>query len=198
MVNPSTEGASGAREDETTRLLNGLAGGDATVTDEVVERVQGELRRLAAMHMGAQPAGHTLQPTALVNEVWLRLFGQDQLHFDGRQAFYRLAGRVMRTVLIDHARAARADKRGGDRGRVSLRPELRAAADAPVDVLELDEALRRLEAMDPDAAQIVELRFFAGLQHPEIAEATNTSLRTVERQWQLARAWLYAELARND
>jgi len=180
---------------ETTRLLNGLADGDQAVTDEVVARVQDELRRLAALHMAAQGPGHTLQPTALVNEVWIRTFGQKALHFEGRQAFYRFASRVMRTVLIDHARAARADKRGGDRGRVSLTLALQDAADAPVDVLDLDEALNRLEELDPALARVVEHRFFGGLGHPEIAELTGSSLRTVERQWHLARSWLFAELS---
>lgn len=191
----------GAKRLETTRLLNGLAAGDAAVTEEVVARVQDELRRMAALHMAGQRPGHTLQPTALVNEVWLRLFGQEELHFEGRQAFHRFVSRVMRTVLIDHARAALADKRGGDRERVSLTLILQDATDTPapeVDVLELDGALGRLEALDPDLARLIELRFFGGLRHPEIAELLGTSLRTVERQWRLARAWLYAELSGSE
>lgn len=191
----------GAKRLETTRLLNGLAAGDAAVTEEVVARVQDELRRMAALHMAGQRPGHTLQPTALVNEVWLRLFGQEELHFEGRQAFHRFVSRVMRTVLIDHARAALADKRGGDRERVSLTLILQDATDTPapeVDVLELDGALGRLEALDPDLARLIELRFFGGLRHPQIAELLGTSLRTVERQWRLARAWLYAELSGSE
>jgi len=195
---PPRAGAGGPQSHETTRLLNGLAGGDPQVTEEVVTRVQDELRRLAAQQMARQDPGHTLQPTALVNEVWIRLFGQEALHFEGRQAFYRFASRVMRTVLIDHARAVQADKRGGGRERVSLTLILQDAEEDPaqeVDVLELDEALGRLEAMDPTLARVVELRFFGGLRHPQIAELTETSLRTVERRWRLARAWLYAELS---
>lgn len=191
----------GAKRLETTRLLNGLAAGDAAVTEDVVARVQDELRRMAAHHMAGQRPGHTLQPTALVNEVWLRLFGQEELHFESRQAFHRFVSRVMRTVLIDHARAALADKRGGDRERVSLTLILQDATDTPapeVDVLELDGALGRLEALDPDLARLIELRFFGGLRHPEIAELLGTSLRTVERQWRLARAWLYAELSGSE
>jgi RNA polymerase sigma factor (TIGR02999 family) len=191
----------GAKRLETTRLLNGLAAGDAAVTEEVVARVQDELRRMAALHMAGQRPGHTLQPTALVNEVWLRLFGQEELHFESRQAFHRFISRVMRTVLIDHARAALADKRGGDRERVSLTLILQDATDTPapeVDVLELDAALGRLEALDPDLARLIELRFFGGLRHPQIAELLGTSLRTVERQWRLARAWLYAELSGSE
>lgn len=198
MVDPSRADPGGAQRFETTRLLNGLAGGDPAVTEEVVARVQDELRRLATLQLAGQRPGHTLQPTALVNEVWIRLFGQEELHFEGRQAFYRFVSRVMRTVLIDHARAAQADKRGGDRERVSLSLVLQDAAgsSAPeVDVLELDKALERLEAMDPDLARVIELRFFGGMKHPAIAELLGTSLRSVERQWRLARAWLYAELS---
>lgn len=187
----------GPKTYETTRLLNGLTSGDPEMRDEVVARVQEELRRLAAHHMGGQRPGHSLQPTALVNEVWIRLFGQETLHFEGRQAFYGFVSKIMRTVLIDHARAAQAAKRGGDRDRVSFSLMLQNVADGQtpeVDVLDLDEALGRLDVMDPELARVVELRFFGGLKHPEIAEVTGASLRSVERQWSLARAWLYAEL----
>jgi len=190
-----------SKSGEVTRLLNGLSAGDAATTEEVVERVQSELRRLAAMQLGARSPHHTLQPTALVNEVWMRVFGQEALHFEGRQAFFRFVSRVMRRVLIDHARAVQSEKRGGDRERISLTLALNEAQDGSspdVDVLALDEALNRLEHVDPQLARVIEHRFFGGLKHPEIAELTGTSLRTVERQWRLARAWLYAELSGTD
>ena len=187
------------RPQDSTRRLQGLARGDEGVTTEVVEQVQGELRRLAARYMTGQRPGHTLQPTALVNEVWIRMFGDAPREFEGRRAFYGFASRVMRSVLVDHARAVQADKRGGGRDRVSIsvaadQPTETEAAD--LDVLQLNEALERLQEFDENLATLVELRFFGGLAHPEIAEQMGVSLRTVERQWRLARAWLYAELAK--
>lgn len=178
----------------TTRLLNRLGAGDAQAAEELAPLVQAELLRMARGQMAGWGHDHTLQPTALVNEAWLRLAGGDPLAFPGRAAFFALASRVMRSVLVDHARARQALKRGGDRSRVTLDDEGGAAPRAAVDVLELDDALRRLKDMDPDLHQLVELRFFGGLTHPQIAHVTGTSLRTVERQWRLARAWLHGEL----
>lgn len=182
---------------DSTRWLQGLIQGDGAVTAEVVERVQQELRKLAGRHMQGQRADHTLQPTALVNEVWLRMFGDTKLEFEGKRAFYGFASRVMRSVLVDHARALEADKRGGGRDRISITVAAENAAGgarSDLDVLDLNGALERLEEFDPELAEIVELRFFGGLRHPEIAEQVGRSLRTVERQWRLARAWLHSEL----
>jgi len=178
----------------TTRLLNRLGKGDPAAAEELVPRVYAELHRLAEQHMAGQGPRHTLQPTALVNEAWARLAVQEELEFDGRDPFYALASRIMRTVLVDHARARNAEKRGGDRRRVTLLDEEEGEQGVELDILALDEALQRLKAMDPELHALVELRFFGGLKHPAIARVQGTSLRTVERNWRLARAWLQGEL----
>ena len=147
-----------------------------------------ELRRIAARLLADQGRGHTLQPTALVHEAWLRLADQTQTSAADRMRFLRLAARAMRFVLVDHARARCADKRGGGR-RVTL--DLEQVALAPgAGLLELDQALEQLTAVDPELARLVELRFFAGLSHAAVADTLGVSLRTVERQWRLARAFL--------
>ena len=178
-----------------TQLLNRLATGEVGAQEEILERVQLELKRLAARHMAQQRPGHTLQPTALVNEAWLRMFGSQELHFEGRRQFYRFASRVMRSVLVDHERAVQAEKRGGGHERISLSGlNSDQGSQAGVDVLDLDGALTELEGVDPELAQVVELRFFGGLSHPDISEISGRSLRTIERQWRIARAWLFDRL----
>ena len=185
---------------ESSRLLQSLADGTPGAAEELVVRLHDELRRLAARHMAAQRPDHTLQASALVSEVWLRLFGRHELHFAGRRQFLRFASSVMRSVLVDHARSAACEKRGGGRQRVSI-----SAAQAPagaadpgeaVDLLDLDAALSRLKDVDPGLAQLVELRFFGGLSHALVAEVLGVTERTVERQWRLAKAWLFGELTR--
>lgn len=178
----------------TTRLLNRLGQGDSAAADELIPLVYAELHRLAEQHMARQGPRHTLQPTALVNEAWARLAEQDALEFDGRDPFYALASRIMRTVLVDHARARNAEKRGGDRRRLTLLGDEEDTQGVTLDILALDEALQRLKDMDPELHELVELRFFGGLKHPAIARQLGTSLRTVERNWRLARAWLHGEL----
>jgi RNA polymerase sigma factor (TIGR02999 family) len=180
----------------TTRLLNRLGKGDPTAAEELAPLVYAELHRLAERHMGGRNHGQLLQPTALVNEAWMRLAQQQELEFAGRDPFYALASRVMRSVLVDQARARKAQKRGGAWRRVTLLDEEPGAPDAELDVLALEEALRRLEEMDPELHELVELRFFAGLKHPDIARIQGVALRTVERNWRLARAWLHGELSR--
>jgi RNA polymerase sigma factor (TIGR02999 family) len=185
-------------ENRTTRLLERYLGGEREVEVELLERVYGELRELAGAHMRGQSPGHTLQPTALMHEAWMRIAGQEELEFGGRSQFYALASKVMRSVLVDHARRQNREKRGGGRGRMTLDPALDAdegSAEPSVDLLDLEQGLERLEEIDPDLTRVVEMRFFGGLSHPEIAEATGASLRTVERNWRTARAWLQANLS---
>lgn len=172
---------------------------DAATQEEAVARLHVELRRLALAQLTRQRVGHTLQPTALANEAWLRLFGAAEPRFEGRRAFFALASRVMRTVLVDHARAHGAAKRGGGRERLSVSISLAAdeAVPAPeraLDLLDLEAALGELEAVDPELARLVELRFFGGLSHAAIAETWGVTERTVERRWRLARAWLVDRL----
>jgi RNA polymerase sigma factor (TIGR02999 family) len=180
----------------TTRLLNLLAAGDPHAAEELAPIVYGELHRMAAGKLGGQAPHDTLHPTALVSEAWIRLAaGADQLEFEGRERFFALASRIMRSVLVDHARARQAEKRGGDRRPITLVGDEPVAARSELDVLEVDEALQRMKDMDPELHRLVELRFFGGLSHPEIARLLGISLRTVERNWRLARAWLHGELA---
>lgn len=179
--------------DLTTRLLNRLVDGDVSAAEELMPVVYGELRGLAERHMVAQRSDHTLQPTALIHEAWMRIGAQEDVRFECRAQFFSLASRVMRTVLVDHARARGAAKREGDRIQLELGEG--DAAVSGTDLVELDDALSKLQEVDGDLVRLVELRFFGGLSHPEISEAMGLSLRRVERLWRLARAWLHAELS---
>lgn len=159
--------------------------------------VERELHGIAARLLQAERTGHTLQPTALLHEAWLRLAGA-RLPWRDRAHFVQAAASSMRRILVEHARARAAEKRGGGAQRVTLAPELLECAAGPGDVVAVDEILRRLAALDPELGRIVELRVFGGLAHPEIAEVLHTSLRTVERGWRLARAFLQRELGGGD
>jgi RNA polymerase sigma factor (TIGR02999 family) len=158
---------------------------------ELLPQVYAELRRLAAAKMVGEPDGHSLDATALVHEVYLRLGGDRS--FESRSHFLRAAAQAMRRILVDHARARRAEKRGGDHKRVSA-DDLEAPQRA-ADLLDLDEALNRLAGEDALAAQVVELHHFAGLPHEEVAQALGTTVYLARQKWNFARAWLKAELA---
>ncbi|MFV8818761.1 sigma-70 family RNA polymerase sigma factor [Haliea sp. E17] len=179
--------------EQFTRLLNNWKNGDSNSMDQLGEVIYAELRRLAAISMRAERPDHTLQPTALVNEAFLRLHVAE-VEFSDRRHFYALASRMMRRVLVDHARGARRDKRGGGALHVTLREGLVDAALDDSRLLELDDALSRLSRHDPRKAEIIELQYFAGLTAQEIAEAYGLSSRTVERDARFARAWLGREL----
>ena len=171
--------------------------GSSESLDEVVLLVYEELRRLAAHYLRAERVNHTLQPTALVNEAYLCLAKQDDVRWQNRAHFLAIAANTMRRVLVDHARERGALKRGGDRRRVTLRSSI-ALDDQDVDILSLDEALKKLASFDPAGARVVELRFFGGLTVEEAAEAMGTSPATVKRIWTAAKAWLYRELSAGD
>ena len=181
--------------EQITRLLHDWSRGDSTALSRLVEAVYPELRRIAARHLRGERIGHTLQPTAIVNEAYVRLAQQEPgKQWQDRTHFFAVAARVVRAVLIDHARARRAAKRGS--GAVSV--EL-AVADAsvpapPVDLLDLDTALRMLEGIDPEQGRIVELRYFAGLSIEETAEALGTSPSTVKRGWLVAKTFIRRHL----
>lgn len=149
-----------------------------------------ELRRIAARYMRQERPGQTLQPTALVNEAFLRLAGDGRTRFAGKTHFVAIAAIAMRRILVERARARRALKRGGGPARVTLDEGLLAHTGRPIDVIALDEALQRLEALDPEQVRIVELRYFGGLTVEETAAAIGVSPATVKRQWTVARAWL--------
>lgn len=162
--------------------------------DHLVPELYDELRKIAGRAMRGQPAGHTLQPTALVHEAYLRLAGARRLDVGDRPKLLALAARVMRQILVDHARARLSDKRGGDEIRVTLAPEIAAADGNVYELVSLDEALARLEAIDGRQVRIVELRYVAGLTVPEVAEILGLSASTIKQESAMARAWLYAEL----
>ncbi|QJR37145.1 ECF-type sigma factor [Gemmatimonas groenlandica] len=179
-----------------TELLAAAQQGDASVQDMAARRVYAELHQLAEIYLGRERADHTLQPTALVHEAYLRLMGQDA-PWKSRAHFFGIAATMMRRILVDHARRTAAERR--DRGlQVTLDPHTAdatpAAPDAVTDVLGVHEALTRLEEVDARQAKIVELKFFVGLTLDEIAELLSISAATVSREWTMARAWLQAEL----
>ena len=180
---------------ELSLLLQAV--GDGRVSQaELFPVVYGQLRELARQQMSAERAGHTLQPTALVHEAWLRLGGSDSVTWQGRAHFFGSAAEAMRRILVDHARGRNAQKRDGAFTRLPLDAVELAAADDPWQVLTLDEALTRLEARDERLAKVVRLRFWAGLGEREVAEILQVSERTVRNDWALARAWLARDLQR--
>jgi RNA polymerase sigma factor (TIGR02999 family) len=184
---------------ETTTLLIKWRHGDATAADELIARVYSELRRLAGHYLRSEQPNNTLQPTALVHELYIRLLGSEAVTWQNRAHFFAVAAQQMRRILIDHARARRAEKRGGGALTLSL-ADISAVAGSPAqDVLVIHEALTKLEALDRRAAHVVELRFFGGLREKEAAEVLGISVATLKRDWEFARVWLMTQLqsARN-
>lgn len=179
---------------EITRLLRAWGDGDLSARDRLIPLVYAELRRRAAAYLRRERHGHTLQPTALVNEAYLRLIKQDRAVWQNRAQFFGVAACVMRRILVDHARAGKMAKRSGQWARVSLHEHHAAFAAPYIDVLALDEALTRLASFDPRKSALAELRFFSGCTIEETARVLGVSVATVERDWQAARAWLYATL----
>jgi RNA polymerase sigma factor (TIGR02999 family) len=177
---------------DITRLLDAAAGGDRRAAADLLPLVYDELRKLAAARMAAESPDHTLQPTALVHEAYLRLVGpSDRPRWDHRGHFFAAAATAMRRILVDHARTKQAAIHGGGRARVTL-AGLDAAAPQPADdLLALDDALTRLAAIDPVKAELVTLRYFAGLTLDEAAATLGLSVATAKRSWAHARAWLY-------
>jgi RNA polymerase sigma factor (TIGR02999 family) len=176
-----------------SQLLAEWVAQDPTARDRLVPIVYEELRRLAHHYMNGERAGHTLQTTALVNEVYVRLVGINQLRWRDRTHFFAMAGTLMRRVLVDYARRHGRDKRGGGVIVTSL-DDHAIAAESSVDIVALNDALERLATVDPQQCRVVELRFFAGLSVEETAEAIGISPATVKRDWATAKAWLYHEL----
>jgi RNA polymerase sigma factor (TIGR02999 family) len=176
---------------EVTQLLADWGKGDRSALDKLLPLVHSELRRIAQRQMSQERPGHTLQATALVNEAYLKLAGHQGFDWQNRAHFFAVCAQVMRHILIDHARAHARDKRGGGAVRVSLNDALVVAEDQNAHFIALDEALRVLERLDPQKGKIVELRYFGGLSIEETAEVLNASPRTIRREWQRAKAWLY-------
>jgi RNA polymerase sigma-70 factor, ECF subfamily len=187
------EQPAGAAGDEVTALLQRWQAGDEAALAALAPLVYEELRRVARRQMRGERAAHTLQPTAVVHEVYLRLVDQRHAQWQNRAQFFAVAARMARRVLLNHARDRRAQKRGGDATRVTL-VEAEGSGPREVDLIDLDEALQRLGALDPAQEQVVELRYFGGLTIEETAAVVGSSPATVKRDWQSARAWLFAEL----
>jgi RNA polymerase sigma factor (TIGR02999 family) len=181
-----------------TRLLRNWSDGDEDALDQLFPLVYEELHRQAQFHLGRERPGHTLQTTGLVHEVYLKLIGPSAGEWDTRSHFFAFASRVMRNILVDHARSKKRDKRGGGALRISLADVNAKAPEGDLDLLALDEALTRLAAVDGQQVRVVELRYFGGLSLEETAEALNISRATVARDWKVARAWLHRELTRSN
>lgn len=183
-------------QSEITQLLVAWSDGRQDALHRLVPLVYDDLRRVAAGYMVREPAGHSLQPTALVHEAYVRLVDQRHVQWRNRAHFFGVAASMMRRILVDHARARRADKRGGDVEHVTLAGD-EVASDGPnnVDVLALHESLERLAKFDPQQERIVELRYFGGLTIEEAAAVVGISEATVVREWTIAKAWLRADLS---
>jgi len=179
-----------ASTNEFTLILEAVRRGDEGAKNELILAAYRELRRVAAAKLARESPGHTLQPTALVHEAWLRLVRQDQKQFDHRKQLYGLAAQVMRRILVDHARSAKADKRGGGQHLTTLTDGMAESASQVVELLALDEALTNLGRVSPRQAQVIELRYFGGLNVDEIADLLNVSPATVSRDQRSAEAWL--------
>jgi len=179
---------------DVTRILDAAQKGDAAAADQLLPLVYDELRRLAAHRMAQEAAAHTLQPTALVHEAWLRLVGHDDRPWDGRAHFFAAAAEAMRRILIDRARRRRALRHGGGQHRVDVQEANLAQPDADDRLLAVSEALDKLATEHPREAELVKLRYFVGMTHEEAAEALGISVRTAKYYWTHARAWLFREL----
>ena len=188
----------GADPELTTKTLMASMAGDAAATEELIVELQSDLRARAASLLSRESSAHTLQPTALVNEAYLRLIGANQVDWTGRTHFFSAAAEAMWRVLVDHARARKAQKRGGDVQRVTLPGELLDASGADAPLGELCEALEQLEQFNSRHAEIVRLRILVGLTVPDTALALGISESSVEKDWRAARAWLQSVLRRAD
>ena len=179
---------------QVSALLGDLRDGDPAAASRLLPIVYKELRRLAAHYMRGEKSGQTIQPTELVHEAYLRLVGQQQIHWQSRSHFLAMAAISMRRILVDRARKKKAKRHGGC--KMPLDDSFIFSAQRADDILALDEALQRLEAMSPRQARVVDLRFFGGVEMEEIAKIEHVSLRTVKQDWSLARAWLHREISR--
>jgi RNA polymerase sigma-70 factor (ECF subfamily) len=182
---------------QVTVLLKAMKGGDTSAADRLFPLVYQELHRLAETYMHRERKDHTLQPTALINEAYLRLARED-IDWQNREHFIGVAANVMRRVLVDHARARNAAMRGGGLVRVELEDNVAVSEERSDEVLLLDDALTRLEALNPRQARVVELRYFGGLSVEQVASILGVAPRSVKRDWALARIWLFKEIKKTD
>jgi len=183
----------GGPSSNVTQLLISWGRGDSVALEKLIPLVEDELHRLALRYMQQEDPGNSLQPTALINEAYLRLIDWRNVEWRNRAHFFAVASKMMRRILVDHARRRKSRKKGGAAMRVSL-TSLALAEDRTTDLVLLDQALLKLASFDERKSRLVELRFFGGLSEEETAEILQTSLRTVQREWNLARSWLFREL----
>jgi RNA polymerase sigma factor (TIGR02999 family) len=182
------------QSDDVTALLRAWQAGDVSARDQLMPLVYEDLRRRAAAYLRRERQGHTLEPTALLHEAYLRLVHQNHATWQNRAQFFGVASQMMRRILVDHARARNMAKRAGHWARVTLDEHVADIKPRSVDVMDLDRALTRLGELDPRKGQIAEMRFFGGLSLGETGQALGLSVATVEREWQTARTWLYAAM----
>lgn len=182
---------------DVTRILQRWTNGDGQALGQLMPLVFDDLRGIARRYLDRESNLHTLQPTALVNEVYLRLEGRRSVSWQNRAQFFGFSAQLMRRILVDHARTQRAGKRGGGTPRVPLDENLGLPISKDLDLVALDDALKDLARLDPRQSRIVELRFFTGLTNEEVADVLGISLTTVKREWRLARFWLFRELNRS-
>jgi len=183
------------QQSKVTRLLYELSGGNRAAVDELTPLVYQELKRLARLQLRRERLGHTLQVTALVHEAYLKLVDQRAVTWQNRAHFFGVAAQVMRRILLDYAKTRDRSKRGGGVQKISLDDALAISDDRASELVEIEDALTRLEVFDPRQAKIVELRFYGGLTVEETAEALGVSAPTIKREWAMARAWLHRELS---
>ncbi|MHC4910264.1 MAG: sigma-70 family RNA polymerase sigma factor [Planctomycetota bacterium] len=183
-----------SEQTQVTQLLGKVRNGDRAALDALLPVVYEDLHEMAERFMRRENRGHTLQPTAIVHEAYLRLVDQRAAHFDDRAHFYAAAATLIRRILVDHARARQAAKRGGDWRRLTIEAGPEAADSSPIDLIALEEALDRLAELNPRQARIVELRFYGGLTTDQAATVLDLSKRSADRSWQGAKAWLFRAL----
>ena len=184
--------------EEVTQLLLAWREGDEAALEKLLPLVYDELHRLAARYMRRESPGHTLQTSALVNEAFIRLIDQQQVHWQNRAHFFGIAAQLMRRILLDHARGQARGKRGGGVHRVSFDEGAIVSEQRAAELIALDDALNALAAFDSRKSRIVELRFFGGLSNEEVTEVMGMSLRTVEREWRKAKAWLHHAISEGE
>jgi len=181
---------------EVTQLLRAWQNGDEAALETLTSLVQAELHRLARHYMARERVDHTLQPTALINEAWLRLTDWRNANWQNRAHFFAISAQLMRHILVDHARRRAHSLREDERKKVPIEQALEIYPERTSDLVALDDALNSLSALDPRQGKVVELRFFGGLSEEETAEVLNISAKTVQREWNKAKAWLYYELSK--
>jgi RNA polymerase sigma factor (TIGR02999 family) len=183
--------------ESVTSLLAQWAAGDAAALDSLIPLIHEDLHRIAARHLRQERPEHTLQATALINEVWLRLVGEQTISWQNRAHFFGVSAEIMRRILVDHARRKQAGKRGGGIATIALDENLDWSDERDLSLVALDDALVELALLDPQQSKVVELRFFAGLTVEETAEVMGLSPTTIKREWRTARAWLLREMAKS-